>query len=115
MLEAEWDLSAYADEYREELLRIIAEKTPNEIIDEPEKEPGSAVQDLMAALKASVEVARQRPKPKPSSEVGLKHDSAATESYVRVTDSPKSQNGLVTINKMIAEQPVAGLTMVRRS
>ena len=80
MLEAEWDLSAYADEYREELLRIIAEKTPNEIIDEPEKEPGSAVQVLMAALKASVEVARQRPKPKPSSEVGLKHDSAATGS-----------------------------------
>jgi DNA end-binding protein Ku len=72
MLEAEWDPSAYADEYREELLRIIAEKTPSEIIDEPEEEPGSAVQDLMAALKASVEAARTT-KPsrrKPDSQVG---------------------------------------------
>ena len=31
MLETEWDPSAYSDEYREELLRIIAEKTPTEI------------------------------------------------------------------------------------
>ncbi len=72
MLEAEWNPSAYADEYREELLRIIAEKTPSEIIDEPDEEPGSAVQDLLAALKASVEAARTT-KPsrrKPDSHVG---------------------------------------------
>ena len=68
MLETEWDPSAYSDEYREELLRIIAEKTPTEIIDEPEEAPSSAVKDLMEALRASVEAARQ--KPKPSSEVG---------------------------------------------
>ena len=52
MLETEWDPSAYSDGYREELLRIIAEKTPTEIIDEPEVAPSSAVEDLMEALRA---------------------------------------------------------------
>ena len=70
MLETEWDPSTYSDGYREELLRIIAEKTPTEITDEPEAAPSSAVEDLMEALRASVEAARQKPKPKPSSEVG---------------------------------------------
>ena len=70
MLETEWDPSAYSDEYRQELQRIIAEKTPTEIADEPEEAPSSAVEDLMEALRASVEAARQRPKSKPSSGVG---------------------------------------------
>ena len=75
MLDSEWDPSSYADEYREELLRIIAEKTPgdvSEMSDEPEVEPGSAVADLMEALKASVEAARQsKPsKRKPDTQVG---------------------------------------------
>jgi DNA end-binding protein Ku len=70
MLETEWDPSTYSDGYREELLRIIAEKTPTEIVDEPEEGQSSAVEDLMEALRASVEAARQKPKPKPSSEVG---------------------------------------------
>ena len=75
MLEAEWDPSAYADEYRDELLRIIAEKTPSATLDEGddrEEEQGSAVEDLMAALRASVEAARKA-KPstrKPDSRVG---------------------------------------------
>lgn len=60
MLEVEWDPAGYADEYRDELLRIIATKTPNEIIDQPEDPPSSAVADLMEALKASVEAARQK-------------------------------------------------------
>ena len=70
MLETGWDPSAYSDEYREELLRIIAEKTPTEVSEEPEGAPSSAVEGLMEALRASVEAARQNPKPKPSSEVG---------------------------------------------
>jgi DNA end-binding protein Ku len=70
MLETEWDPSAYSDEYRQELQRIIAEKTPTEIVDEPEEAPSSAVEDLMEALRASVEAARRKPKPKPRSEVG---------------------------------------------
>jgi DNA end-binding protein Ku len=75
MLEAEWDPSAYADEYRDELLRIIADKTPSETLDEGDErdeEQGSAVEDLMAALRASVEAARKaKPsKRKPDSRVG---------------------------------------------
>lgn len=72
MLEADWDPSAHADEYREELLRIIAEKTPSDISGEPWEVQGSAVEDLMEALKASVEAAREtkRPKRKPDSQAG---------------------------------------------
>ena len=44
MLETEWDPSIYSDEYREELLRIIAEKTPTEVTEEPEEAPSSAVE-----------------------------------------------------------------------
>ena len=44
MLETGWDPSIYSDEYREELLRIIAEKTPTEVIEEPEEAPSSAVE-----------------------------------------------------------------------
>lgn len=73
MLETRWDPSAYSDEYREELLRIIAEKTPTELIDEPEEARSSAVEDLMAALKASVEAARQKPKPEATS----RHEATA--------------------------------------
>jgi DNA end-binding protein Ku len=75
VLETEWDPSVYADEYREELLRIIAEKTPTEIANDTELATSSAVEDLMEALKASVEAARKRQpksksKAKPSSNVG---------------------------------------------
>ena len=70
MLETGWDPSAYSDEYREELLRIIAEKTPTEVSEALEGAPSSAGEGLMEALRASVEAARQKPKPKPSSEVG---------------------------------------------
>ena len=73
MLETEWDPSVYADEYREELLRIIAEKTPTEIADDTGMATSSAVEDLMEALKASVEAARKRQpksKAKPRSKVG---------------------------------------------
>ena len=60
MLETPWDPARYSDEYREELLRIIAAKSPSEIIDQPEEAPSSGVADLMEALKASVEAARQK-------------------------------------------------------
>lgn len=72
MLETEWDPSAYADDYREELLRIIEEKTATEIVDEPAEPRSSAVEDLMEALRGSVEAARKNPRPrtKPNSEVG---------------------------------------------
>jgi DNA end-binding protein Ku len=66
-LASEWDPSRFADEYREELLRVIAERTP-EHIEEPDEESsedaGSRIKDLMETLRQSVEQAKARPKPK---------------------------------------------------
>jgi DNA end-binding protein Ku len=58
-----WDPAAYADTYREDLLRILAEKTPSPVTRHdptPASSPGSAVEDLMRALKESVEAATDR-------------------------------------------------------
>jgi DNA end-binding protein Ku len=76
-LESAWDPAAYADEYRAELLRRIAEKEP---VDRPEAEDafvpstgsGARVEELMEALRASVEAAKAKtsetsPKPAASS------------------------------------------------
>lgn len=66
-LASEWDPSRFADEYREELLRMIAERTP-ERVEEPDEEPtedaGWRIKDLMETLRQSVEQAKARPKPK---------------------------------------------------
>ena len=63
-LASEWDPSRFADEYREELLRMIAERTP-EHVEEPDEEssedPGSRIKDLMKTLRRSVEQAKARP------------------------------------------------------
>jgi DNA end-binding protein Ku len=60
MLAAEWDPSMFADEYREELLRIIAERTPERIPDEEPVDAGrrGRIDDLMDALRRSVEKAK---------------------------------------------------------
>jgi DNA end-binding protein Ku len=66
-LASEWDPSRFADEYREELLRMIAERTPEPIderVEESSEEPGSRIGDLMDTLRRSVEAAKARPKPK---------------------------------------------------
>jgi DNA end-binding protein Ku len=64
-LASEWDPSRFADEYREELLRMIAERTP-EHVEEPDEEPsedaGSRIKDLMETLRRSVEQAKAKPK-----------------------------------------------------
>ena len=66
-LASEWDPSRFADEYREELLRMIAERTPEPVEEpagEPSEDPGSRIADLMDTLRRSVEAAKARPKPK---------------------------------------------------
>jgi DNA end-binding protein Ku len=64
-LASEWDPSRFADEYREELLRMIAERTP-EHVEEPDEESsedaGSRIKDLMETLRRSVEQAKAKPK-----------------------------------------------------
>jgi DNA end-binding protein Ku len=63
-LKKEWDPAAYADTYREDLLRILAEKEPTAPAAEAaEQRTGpSAVEQLMAALKESVEAAKAKPR-----------------------------------------------------
>jgi DNA end-binding protein Ku len=62
-LSADWDPSMFADDYREELLRMIAERTPERIEEQP-AEPGavgeSHVGELLEALRRSVEDAKAR-------------------------------------------------------
>jgi DNA end-binding protein Ku len=64
-LKTTWNPAAYSDTYREELLRRIAEKAPGSAPEErpATSAPGSQVEALMDALKASVEAAKEkRPK-----------------------------------------------------
>jgi DNA end-binding protein Ku len=67
MLKTEWDPAAYADTYREGLLRILAEKAPTPRASAPPHEPTAAgtstVEQLMTALKESVEAAKAKQKP----------------------------------------------------
>jgi DNA end-binding protein Ku len=68
-LKTEWDPSAYADTYREELLRILSEKAPTPVPAEPaatSAEGGSAVEELMVALRESVEAAKAKAEKKGS-------------------------------------------------
>jgi DNA end-binding protein Ku len=59
-LKTDWDPDAYADTYREELLRMLAERTPTKpAAEEPTQAGGSAVEELMAALKQSVAAAKR--------------------------------------------------------
>jgi DNA end-binding protein Ku len=59
-LKTDWDPDAYADTYREELLRMLAERTPTKrAAEEPSPAGGSAVEELMAALKESVAAAER--------------------------------------------------------
>ncbi|HVD70034.1 MAG TPA: Ku protein [Actinomycetota bacterium] len=61
MRATKWDPDSYSDEYRQGLLRIIAEKAPLDSPDSPGASPQtgtSAVEELMDALKRSVEEAK---------------------------------------------------------
>ena len=65
MLAAEWEPAMFADDYREELLRMISERTPERIEEEPAAAASSRIDDLMTALKQSVEDAKAaRAKPR---------------------------------------------------
>jgi len=60
-MKTEWNPAAYSDTYREELLRRISEKAPIEVRQEvATRGSGGHVEELMQALKASVEAAKSR-------------------------------------------------------
>jgi DNA end-binding protein Ku len=64
-LAMEWDPAVFADEYREELLRMIAERTPEHVEEQAgAPAPEARVGELLEALKRSVEEAKARRKPK---------------------------------------------------
>lgn len=58
MLTSEFDPSQYRDEYREALLQLIEQKVSGAVITQPPPAEGKVV-DLMAALRASIENAKQ--------------------------------------------------------
>jgi DNA end-binding protein Ku len=59
-LAAEWDPAGYRDPYRERVLELLRSREPVAAPDEDVAEPaGPQVPDLMEALKASVEAARE--------------------------------------------------------
>jgi DNA end-binding protein Ku len=58
-LTTEWDPAAYADVYREELLRVLSEKEPVARGPEAEDVRPPPITELMAALKESVEASRK--------------------------------------------------------
>ena len=66
-LATDWDPSRFADEYREELMRMIAERTPERIEEEPSAEPSQSIAELMDALRRSVEQAKAAKKIEASS------------------------------------------------
>ena len=66
-LATDWDPAEFADDYREGLLRMIAERTPERIEErdeEPSEDAGSRIGDLMDTLRRSVEEAKTGRKPK---------------------------------------------------
>jgi DNA end-binding protein Ku len=72
-LASDWDPSRFADEYRAELLRMIAARTPErveEAAEEPSEDAGGRIKDLMDTLRRSVEEAKARPKPKGGQRAG---------------------------------------------
>jgi DNA end-binding protein Ku len=72
-LASDWDPSRFADEYREELLRMIAERTPERIeedVEESSEDPGSRIKDLLDTLRRSVEEAKAGRKAKDDRRTG---------------------------------------------
>jgi DNA end-binding protein Ku len=58
-LGAEWDPAHYQDPYRERVLDLIRSRVPQEAPAAIEEEPAAFVTDLMAALRASVDAAKE--------------------------------------------------------
>ncbi|HZB03408.1 MAG TPA: Ku protein [Actinomycetota bacterium] len=62
-LGAEWDPAHYQDPYRERVLDLIRSRVPQETPAAIEEEPTASVTDLMAALRASVDAAKEAGSP----------------------------------------------------
>jgi DNA end-binding protein Ku len=71
-LAAEWDPSMFSDEYREELLRLISERTPSHVERDEDEAEGreGRIGELLDALRRSVEEAKNRSKRGSGRQVG---------------------------------------------
>lgn len=69
-LATDWEPANYADEYREELLRLIAERIPERVEEPPSPAAEARVDQLLDALRRSVEEAKGRKDPTGTRETG---------------------------------------------
>jgi DNA end-binding protein Ku len=86
-----FDPSSYHDHYREALLELIESKAQGREVVVPEPEAaGAPVTDLMAALRASIEVARQRKGDSERGAAGAADPSVRADGRGRAQNAPKS-------------------------
>jgi DNA end-binding protein Ku len=88
-----WDPSSFKDEYREALIEIVERKDAGEPIEAPAEAAPARVVDLMQALKASVEAAKDKT---PASAGGAKRSSAksaAKKSAAKKTTTARRKAG----------------------
>ena len=90
-LTEEWDPEQYRDEYRNALLEMVEKKVAGEEIEVIEAPEPTKVVDLMEALKASVEQARQTPAASrpPSARAASKKKSSAKKSPAKKSASKR--------------------------
>jgi DNA end-binding protein Ku len=83
-----WKPEAYKDEYREALMDIVERKAAGQPIEVPAAAAPARVVDLMDALKASVEAAKQKT---PSSSGGARRSGAKKSAAKKTTATKKAQ------------------------
>jgi DNA end-binding protein Ku len=77
-----WDPSSFKDEYREALIEIVERKDAGEPIEAPAEAAPARVVDLMQALKASVEAAKEKT---PAAAGGAKRSSTKSAAKKKTT------------------------------
>jgi DNA end-binding protein Ku len=91
-----WNPEQFKDEYREALLDIVEKKDAGEPIEAPQEAAPARVVDLMAALKASVDAAKQKT---PASAGGAKRRTAKASTSKKRTAAKAPAKKTVTARK----------------
>jgi DNA end-binding protein Ku len=88
-LTSDWSPEEYADEYREQLVRIVEAKVNGQEIEVIEPEPTAKVVDLMEALKASVAAAKKETPARPAAKKTAAKKSTAKKPAAKKTAAKK--------------------------
>jgi DNA end-binding protein Ku len=88
-----WDPSSFKDEYREALIEIVERKDAGEPIEAPAEAAPARVVDLMQALKASVEAAKEKTPASAGGAKGSSAKSAAKKSAAKKTTTTRRKAG----------------------